>query len=76
MLGQVSVKSKLPERQDLLFELSYSKPDITVFEQIVDYKMTEILINNDTHSTLFIASKIKLEKVIKYKTYMYVTVLD
>ena len=66
-LGQICVQSKLPEGKDPLFKPSYAKPNVTVFAQIVDCKMTEILMRNNTDDLLIIAGKTQLGQVIECK---------
>ena len=56
-LGQIPVQSKLPERRNLSFEPFYTKPNVTVFTQIVNCGMTKILMQNDTNNVLTIAGK-------------------
>ena len=70
-LRQILVQSKLLERKDLFLEPSYAKPDVTVFAQIVDCGMTEILILNNTENVLIIAGKSQLGRVVKYKADAY-----
>ena len=66
-LEQISVQSKLPEGRVLFFKLSYAKPDVTDFAQIVDCEMTKILMQNNTDNVLTIAGKTQLGPVVKYK---------
>ena len=66
-LGQILVRSKLPEGRNLFFEPSYAKPNVTVFAQIVNCGMTKILTQNNTDNVLIIAGKTRLGRVVKYK---------
>ena len=66
-LGQISVRSKLPKKKNLLIEPSYAKPDVTVFAQIVDFGMTAILMQNNIDNALTIAGKTQLGQVVEYK---------
>ena len=65
-LGQILVQSKLPEERRLHFKPSYAKPDVTIFAQIVNCGMTEILIQNNTDDVLTIAGKTQLG-LVEYK---------
>ena len=65
-LGQILVRSKLPERKNL-FKPSYAKPNVTVFAQIVNCGMTKILMWNNTDNVLTIAGKTQLGQVIEYE---------
>ena len=67
-LGQIPVQSKLREKKDLLFKPSYTKPHVTVFAQIVNCRMTEILMRNNTDNVLTIVGKTQLRRVVEYKT--------
>ena len=66
-IRQILVKSKLSERQDLLFKPLYAKPKVKVFAKIVDCSMKKILMRNNTNITLVISGKTKLGRVVKYK---------
>ena len=54
-LKQIPVQNKLSEGSNHLFKPSYAKPNVTIFAQIVDCGMTEILMQNNTDNILTIA---------------------
>ena len=66
-LRQIFVQSKLLEGSDLLLKPSYAKPDVTVFAQIVNCRMTKILMQNNTDNVLTISGKTQLGQVIEYE---------
>ena len=66
-MGQVPVRSNLPEKWDLLFEPLYARPDVTIFAQKVNCSMKEILMRNDTDRILVIFGKATLGRVVEYK---------
>ena len=66
-LGQIPIQSKLPEKRDFFFQPSYTKPNFTVFAQVVNCRMTDILMQNNTDNALIIAGKTWLEQVVEYK---------
>ena len=51
-LGQILVQNKLPERKNLFFKPFDAKPDITVFAQIVNCEMTNILMSQTRYLPL------------------------
>ena len=57
----------MPEEKDLFFKLSHPKPNVIVFAQIINCRMTEIFMQNNTNNALIIAGKSQLEKVVEYK---------
>ena len=65
-LGQIFIKSNLPEEKDPLLKLSYTKPNVTVFAQIIDCRMTKILMQNNIDNAVTIASRTQLEQVVEY----------